>query len=228
MDRAWLEEQLAGGTSIEAIARELGRHPSSVAYWVNKHSLASTLAGKHAAKGPVERALLERLVEEQLTIAQIGERLEIGSASVRHWLRRYGLKTARARQPRPGDLAGREVVRECQHHGWTVYVISGSDRRIRCKRCRIERVSARRRKVKAILVTEAGGCCQLCGYDRFPGALQFHHRDPALKAFGLATHGVARSLSRARAEVRKCVLLCANCHAEVEGGVANIPVAISR
>jgi hypothetical protein len=33
---------------------------------------------------------------------------------------------------------------------------------------------------------------------------------------------VARSLERCREEARKCVLLCANCHAEVEGGIATV------
>jgi transposase len=228
VDRGWLEEQLASGRSIEAIASEIGRHPSTVAYWANKHSLASTLAAKHAAKGPADRAILAQLVAEQLTIEQIGAELNIGSASVRHWLRKYGLKTARSRGQAAPAPAERETIRECRHHGWTSFAVSGTGKRLRCKRCRIEHVSARRRRVKAILVAEAGGRCQLCGYDRYPGALQFHHRDPTEKAFGLATQGVARSLSRARSEVRKCVLLCANCHAEVEGGLANMPAAFSR
>jgi transposase len=225
VEKEWLTEQLASGRSIEAIAREVGRHPSTVAYWANKHGLASTLAAKHATKGPVARLVLEQLVEEGLTIEQIGGRLDIGSAAVRHWLRKHGLRTARARHAPTEMSVEREVIRECQHHGWTVFIRSGSDRRLRCKRCRTQHVSARRRNVKAILVAEAGGRCQLCGYDRYPGALQFHHTDPTEKAFGLATQGVARSLSRARAEVVKCVLLCANCHAEVEGGLANIPAA---
>ncbi len=81
---------------------------------------------------------------------------------------------------------------------------------------------AHRRKVKAQLIEEAGGRCVLCGYDRYPGALQFHHLDPESKEFGLGLRGVARSLDRCRAEARKCALLCANCHAEVEGGIATV------
>ena len=100
--------------------------------------------------------------------------------------------------------------------------------RYRCKRCRVEAVNARRRRVKQILVEEAGGACQLCGYERYAGALQFHHIDPAEKTFALSSRGVARSLAKARAEVAKCVLLCANCHAEVEAGVATIAAATSR
>jgi hypothetical protein len=94
--------------------------------------------------------------------------------------------------------------------------------RYRCKRCRIEAVSARRRRVKQILVREAGGACRLCGYSRYAGALQFHHVDPTKKMFALSSRGLARSLAKARQEVVKCVLLCANCHAEVEAGIASI------
>ena len=68
-------------------------------------------------------------------------------------------------------------------------------------------------------MAEAGGACVVCGYGRCIAALEFHHVDPAGKAFSLAARGVARSLERARREAAKCVLLCANCHAEVEAGM---------
>jgi hypothetical protein len=91
------------------------------------------------------------------------------------------------------------------------------------KEARSRAVVRRRRRVKAILVQEAGGACERCGYDRSLAALQFHHRDPATKTFGLSQAGVARSLERSRAEAQKCTLLCANCHAEVEWSGANLP-----
>lgn len=95
----------------------------------------------------------------------------------------------------------------------------------RCRQCRYAAVVRRRRRLKELLVTEFGGACRLCGYDRYAGALQFHHRDPSDKAFNLALYGSACSLDRARAEASKCVLLCANCHAEVEWGTATLPSA---
>jgi hypothetical protein len=76
--------------------------------------------------------------------------------------------------------------------------------------------------VKQTLVDEAGGACQICGYRRYVGALQFHHLDPSTKNFHLASGGIARALDRQRAEARKCVLLCANCHAEVEAGIVSV------
>jgi hypothetical protein len=72
---------------------------------------------------------------------------------------------------------------------------------------------------KRILVEEAGGVCTVCGYSRCIVALEFHHVAREDKRFSMSHRGVTRSLERAREEARKCVLLCANCHAEVEAGV---------
>ena len=51
MDAHWLASQLGSGRSIESIAREVGRSPSAVAYWVTKHGLTSAHAPRHAARG---------------------------------------------------------------------------------------------------------------------------------------------------------------------------------
>ena len=69
----------------------------------------------------------------------------------------------------------------------------------------------------------AGGA-STCGFDAYVGALQFHHLDPATKAFEVSRQGITRSLQRLRLEARKCVLLCANCHAMVEAGLLTLPV----
>ena len=122
---------------------------------------------------------------------------------------------------------GAEVVRICSKHGRTVFTRYGTGDSYRCLICRKQRVIARRRKIKEILVQEAGGGCVICGYDRYAGALQFHHLDPTTKAFGLGFRGIARSLERCREEAAKCMLLCANCHAEVEGGVATLPATVA-
>jgi transposase-like protein len=223
MEREWLERELAVGRSIESLAREVGRSPSTVAYWVNKHGLASTHATRHAGKGAVDREELLVLVDQGLTVNAIAKSLGIGGTSVRYWLRKHGLRPHRAQWLTDGDGRSPVEIRRCTRHGYTSFVRSGAAGRYRCKRCRTEHVSRRRRVIKQLLVAEAGGRCVLCGYDRFAGALQFHHRDPDAKAFALSDQGLTRSIERARAEVRKCVLLCATCHAEVEAGVATIP-----
>ena len=115
------------------------------------------------------------------------------------------------------------VTMTCLHHGETEFSLEGRGY-YRCKRCRSDAVARRRRKVKSILVEEAGGGCTVCGYDRHLGALQFHHVEPGGKRLGLAAQGVARALDTLRVEAQKCVLLCANCHAEVEAGIVSLPL----
>jgi transposase-like protein len=226
MEAEWLAEQLAAGRSIESIARDTGRAPSTVAYWVNKHGLSSAHAQRHAARGGLAREQLEPLVRAGVSIRAIAEQVGVSYTTVRHWLRRHGLVTRRAKRLADG-AAAREAgaaiaILDCPRHGRTTFGRSASGR-YRCLTCRSEAVTERRRRVKQQLVAAAGGRCVLCGYDRSPAALQFHHTAPADKAFSIAERGVSRSLASALDEARKCVLLCATCHAEVEAGVATLP-----
>lgn len=52
--------------------------------------------------------------------------------------------------------------------------------------------------------------CALCGYNKAPEALDFDHLDPASKKFNVTRGGA--SIKRVIEEVRKCRVLCANCH----------------
>jgi transposase len=225
MDRSTLAAQLAEGRSIESIARETGRAASTVAYWVNKHGLTSQHAPRHAARGGIERERLQALVEEGLSIRQIAVRCDVSATTVRHWLQRHELKTQPARYARRDGPRPAELLRECARHGWGPFVRVGAAGTYRCARCNTEAVSDRRRRVKEILVAEAGGRCVTCGFDSYMGALQFHHRDPATKAFEVSRQGITRSLERLRLEAQKCVLLCANCHAMVEAGLLMVPLS---
>jgi transposase-like protein len=222
MDKEVLRRLLAEGQSLERIAGRFSVHPSTVGYWIKKHGLAAVHAERHAPRGGISRDLLEELIETGATHRSIARELGLSVATVRHWLERYGLETyaTKTRQEsRDGRQNGRRTLeRTCCEHGKTVFVLHG-DGTYRCKQCRRAAVMKRRRAVRAALVQEAGGRCMVCGYDSYVGALQFHHLDPSQKKFGLSSRGFTRSIARMREEAKKCVLLCANCHAEVEGGV---------
>ena len=228
MERGILERWLREGLSLEAMGDRAGKNPSTISYWLRKYDLRATHSDRNAPKGGLEETTLRALVDRGLSSRQIAQELDLSLATVRHWLRRYDLETMRTvelREHRAARAGGDvEITRVCPTHGETRFRWIGP--RYLCAACNAERVSERRRKVKAILVEEAGGRCSLCGYDRHVGALQFHHVDPARKSFHLASRGVARSIERARAEAAKCVLLCANCHAEVEGGVVVVPLSL--
>lgn len=64
----------------------------------------------------------------------------------------------------------------------------------------------------------------MCGYDRCGLNLHFHHVDPSQKLFAVNS-SVGKSLSAFRAEAAKCVLVCANCHGEIESGLIPSPAA---
>ena len=219
-----LEAYLRRGLSLEAIGRLTGRHPSTVGYWVKRHGLAAVHRDRHAPKGGIDRDTLAALVQEGLSTREIAERIGRSQSTVRHWLRRYGLRTHRARRKNSHGVRGvhsDRVQLECPRHGLTEFWLEARGI-YRCLRCRSEAVARRRRRLKEILVAEAGGACSMCGYNRHIGALQFHHRAGEVKEFGLADRGLTRSLEAVRAEAAKCILLCANCHSEVEAGIVNL------
>lgn len=161
------------------------------------------------------------MVDAGLTSREIAARTDRSQGTVRYWLKRYGLRTKHAVGPRPKVQVTTD--QGCARHGSNRLAEVGG--RTLCLTCRSEAVSARRRRVKAILVEEAGGRCTLCGYDRCLSALQFHHLDPELKLFGVGSRGLTNGIERLREETAKCVLLCANCHAEVEAGLSELPSA---
>jgi transposase len=230
MDKGSLEVLLAQNLSVARIASRFGKDPSTVSYWMNKYGLEAANRDKHLAKGAIPMTTLKPLVEAGLSIAEIAERVGRSKATVRHWLRKYGLRTENTAGRRPASVAkvakddGKlTVTMDCRHHGATEFILEGRGY-YRCKRCRSEAVARRRRKSKAILVAEAGGCCRVCGYDRSVAALEFHHLDRTKKLMSVSARGIAYALSTLRAEAAKCVLLCANCHVEVETGLIQLPI----
>lgn len=80
------------------------------------------------------------------------------------------------------------------------------------KESRQEKIYARKRELKeewsAFKRTLK---CTNCGFDH-PAALDFHHTDPTQKdnlVSKLVSNGCYK---KARAEILKCIILCANCH----------------
>jgi transposase len=229
MDKATLGKYLENGLSLREIGELVERDPSTVGYWVKKYGLVANGREKYAPKGGLRRAQLAELAEQGATLQEMADAVERSVPTVRYWLRKYKITTTggsrkRRRVQAMHGLDGQErsAQLDCHRHGITAHVLEGRGY-FRCKRCRLEAVSRRRRKVKTTLVTEAGGACAMCGYSRCQAALHFHHIDPSSKEFNISLRGVTLGIDRVRQEVRKCILLCSNCHAEVELGLAKIP-----
>lgn len=75
---------------------------------------------------------------------------------------------------------------------------------------------------KKCVVNLLGGKCKKCGYNKCYRALTFHHRNRANKLFSLNRRTLAdKNWDLVLTEVKKCDLLCANCHMETECRKAN-------
>lgn len=97
--------------------------------------------------------------------------------------------------------------------------LTGQQRKFCSDKCKSKFfVTKYRRDLKRKLVEYKGGQCENkgCGYKRCIAALDFHHIDPEQKQFSISRKGQCVSFEEAKKEVDKCMLLCANCHREVE------------
>lgn len=64
--------------------------------------------------------------------------------------------------------------------------------------------------------------CAICGYNRCAYVLHFHHVNPKLKIASISSMRQYVQRFQLYHEMKKCIILCANCHGEVENGF--IPV----
>lgn len=88
-----------------------------------------------------------------------------------------------------------------------------------------EYVKKWRRKCKERIVEAMGGACCICGYNRSNSALALHHLDPSKK--DLALGGIRAnpiSWDKIVEELRKCILVCHNCHTEIHEEIICIPL----
>lgn len=63
--------------------------------------------------------------------------------------------------------------------------------------------------------------CTLCG-ETESCCLDFHHLDPSQKDSAICDLVRRGSLKKVREELRKCTVLCSNCHRKVHAGVAQL------
>lgn len=91
-----------------------------------------------------------------------------------------------------------------------------------------ESVRKWRKRTKQRMIESMGGECQCCSYNKCNAALQFHHIDPSTKDRDSRLGKNIKSWARIVDELKKCVLLCGNCHAEIHAGIRILPNEYKR
>ena len=111
--------------------------------------------------------------------------------------------------------------KECLICGKKFVPKTGSaNHRLCCYDCMPEGKQNSRSDFLDLLRKSQGGKCIHCGYDKYLGALEFHHLNPNEKDFTIGNRDF--KLKECIEESKKCILVCSNCHKELHAGLWKI------
>jgi hypothetical protein len=88
-----------------------------------------------------------------------------------------------------------------------------------------EKVKKWRFNCKNRIIEAMGGSCCVCGYKKCQASLALHHLVPNEKDFSFgAIRANPKNWSSLVEELRKCVLVCHNCHNEIHSNITEVPL----
>jgi hypothetical protein len=74
----------------------------------------------------------------------------------------------------------------------------------------------REKNLQLIFEYKSERCCKFCS-ESDPVCLEFHHKNPDEKKFGIS-NGLQYKWNKIFNEIKKCVLVCSNCHKKIHAG----------
>jgi hypothetical protein len=167
----------------------------------------------------MEINILKEYLAEGLSLNNIRKKEGKSLSSVRYWMKVYGLKpNFKNFKEEPFNktevVEGKKCCSKCKV--WmNLDAFSPKGKHIHgyCRPClyayQMERWNNRKKKAVELM----GGKCNKCGYCKNYAALDFHHADPSKKEFAFDV-GRQKSWGKMIVELKKCILLCSNCHRE--------------
>lgn len=154
---------------------------------------------------------LESLIDQEKSQREISSITGKSQTTVRYWLKKHGLstKTRTIGEERVCPMCRKTLSRS---DFYKKRGVSGAS--AYCKACTNSQITQRQRVFKKLCVEYKGGKCESCGYSKYDGALEFHHKDPSEKDFSISKARHTNFNERVKDELDKCALLCSNCHKE--------------
>lgn len=95
-----------------------------------------------------------------------------------------------------------------------------ANQRTCCYNCMPDGIQYSRGDFLNLIKKQRGGKCERCGYNKYLGALDFHHINPTEKDFTIGNRDF--KLKDCIKETKKCILICSNCHKELHDNMWNI------
>jgi hypothetical protein len=185
---------------------------------------------------------IKQLAAEGLSNYKIAERVGYSDGTVAYWLNKEKIRPTEPRNFLAADYDSK-TEHTCHICKETKPIAEFGKKKSRgkyveylvlsyCKKCDKEQYANRRivRKSPSTLdrkkfaVDYKGGNCSICGYNKCPSAMDFHHVDPKTKEYEISS--LIRSKSNDEIllkELDKCILLCSNCHREYHAGYTELP-----
>ena len=173
----------------------------------------------------MDKNVLESLVQQRLSSYKISKIIGKSQTATRYWLKKYSLKTkginaafeennkiykicAQCKQKKEVNKDNFYVEKNGKFHPW-------------CKICNCKRTFKRQKMLKQQCLEYKGSKCVVCGYNKYFGALEFHHLDKTKKEYAISDLK-NYNFETLKKELDKCVILCSNCHAEYHGGLIDL------
>jgi predicted nucleic acid-binding Zn ribbon protein len=154
-----------------------------------------------------KQAILEQLKTNSIRSA--AKNLNTSFTNLRYWIKTYEIVVGPIHTT--CEVCGKEVTNDR----------NSKLRKVCSNKCRAVRYGANkyrknlRFRRKAHAIKFLGGKCTSCGYCKNLSALDIHHIDPSQKEFQLNSTKLGGSdWSTVEKELKKCTVLCKNCHAE--------------
>lgn len=170
----------------------------------------------------MDKSELELLISQGFSSQQIADKLGKGKSTVKYHINKYGLKTNPRRAIPDTEPRACAICKEIKDASQFYKIKAKKIGRFSyCIPCAKKHVADRQRTLKQQCVDYKGGKCESCGYNRYLGALDFHHKDQTQKDFSISHVGKTEFCDKIKRELDKCQLLCSNCHRETHGGFEN-------
>jgi hypothetical protein len=168
----------------------------------------------------MEREVLEKYLQDGFSLNQISKETGKSLTTIRYWSRKYNVKSIfeTFRNQIKVEYGETRFCQGCKSEVKTdnFYQRRGKESSSSyCKNCTTYQTKYRMRKLKSQMIEYKGGFCVRCRYDKYQGALEFHHLDPTQKDFTPSRLKKYSFDDRIKRELDKCILVCANCHREI-------------
>ena len=168
----------------------------------------------------IQKEQLQDLYKQGLSMTKIANQLNVSYITVSRYTKRYNLEPNYLRGNKPNK---KNTIRICSKCGETDITKFYKSSYYLCKSCNKVLTKDNNKKRKEKYMALLGGKCQVCGYDKYYGVLEFHHKDPSTKSELLNKQTLIQyNDTFIKEELKKCILVCSNCHREIHAGLINV------